>query len=67
MKTEPTNPAPKVGSSDLVRRPYKCLKCRKTTHLSEWDIWGKVIRCIHCTGILMDNRHTSPPNKEITD
>jgi DNA-directed RNA polymerase subunit RPC12/RpoP len=47
----------------LLRRPYKCEKCRKTTNLSDDDIWGKVIRCVHCTAVLMDNRHTLPPNK----
>jgi DNA-directed RNA polymerase subunit RPC12/RpoP len=47
------------------RRPYRCTKCSKTTHVSAEDIWGKIIRCVHCAAILMDNRHTLPPNTEV--
>lgn len=44
-----------------VKMPYTCDKCGGTTLLSEDDKWGKVIRCVECTGVLMDNRHTLPP------
>ena len=40
----------------VKRKPFKCDECRKITHLSEADIWDKVVRCSHCAEILMDNR-----------
>lgn len=45
------------------RKPFKCDECRKITYLSEADIWDKVIRCVHCAEILMDNR--TPSRKPI--
>lgn len=58
--TQPARPA--ASSVALVRRPYRCTKCQETTLLADKDIWGKIIRCVYCTDILMDNRNTLPPN-----
>lgn len=53
------------NSKALIPTPYTCPKCRKVTLLTDWDIWGKVIRCSHCTTVLMDNRQTPPPPDSI--
>jgi len=54
-----------VSSIPLVRRPYRCPKCKHIMRLTDDDVWGKIIRCTNCAAIVADNIHTQPPNKHI--
>jgi len=51
----------------LVRRLYRCPKCKLTMRLADADVWGKIVRCTNCADAVADNRSMPPPNARLTD
>lgn len=51
----------------LVRRLYRCPKCKLTMRLADADVWGKIVRCTNCAEAVADNRTMPPPNAELSD
>ena len=54
----------KLVRSFANRITYRC-DCGEVMHLSDEDVWGKIVRCVKCTKIVANNLKMLPPKHEL--